>query len=267
MKKFSAIYFLLFILLVMGAFASMAQNSYGLKIMGWVAFAFGLLFVVEFAGLLRNKEKKDLIILAEPACLGIISFIFGFRVFYIHFNYVELLFAITAGLLMLVYIIRMIARYRHFQTRNKKLAIQVLVFHLSIILFLISLALVPFAATTAEYSGIGSFVLLVLFLIAGLLQKNLLTEGDKISSFGMVRKFKDHSIIIISLIIMFSFYVGFSKVGLLPGIYSDEYPKAYFKLVNNAATGKEKPVDGVYKHELFKEQYEAFISNRVKNKD
>ena len=184
------------------------------------------------------------------------------RIFYIHFIYVELLFAVTAGLLMLVYLSKMLARYRHFQTRNKKLAIQVLVFHLSIILFLISLALVPFAATTAEYSGIGSFVLLVLFLVAGFLQKGLLAEGEKISAFGMVRKFKDHSIVIISMIIMFSFYVGFNKIGILPGIYSDEYPRAYFKLVDNAATGKEKTVDGLYRHEAFKEKYDEFIKGK-----
>ena len=48
MRKFNTIYYLLFILLVMGAFASMAQNSYGLKIMGAVAFIFGLLLIVYF---------------------------------------------------------------------------------------------------------------------------------------------------------------------------------------------------------------------------
>ena len=59
MKKNNPIYFLLFILLVMGAFASMAQNSYGLKLMGGVAFVFGLVFIVEFISGLGKKDNKD----------------------------------------------------------------------------------------------------------------------------------------------------------------------------------------------------------------
>ena len=159
MKKFNAIYLLLFILLVMGAFASMAQNSYGLKIMGGVSFVFGFLFIAEFIIVLRKEEKKDLFKLIEPACLAILSFIFGLRVFYIHFNYVELLFGAAAILLILFYLKKMILRFSHFKLKNSLLATLILIFHLSIILFLISLAIVSFAAKTAEYSGIGSFVL------------------------------------------------------------------------------------------------------------
>ncbi len=58
MKKFNTIYYLLFILLVMGAFAAMAQNNYGLNIMGGVAFVFALVFLVEFISVLRTKIKE-----------------------------------------------------------------------------------------------------------------------------------------------------------------------------------------------------------------
>ena len=92
MKKLNVIFLFLFILLVMGAFASMAQNSYGLKILGGVAFVFALLFIAEFVTALRRKENEDLFTIIEPLCLFILSFIFGLRVFYIHFNYVEILF-------------------------------------------------------------------------------------------------------------------------------------------------------------------------------
>ena len=266
MRKFNAIYFLLFILLVMGAFASMAQNSYGLKIMGGVAFIFGLFFMAEFVTLIGKEEKKNLFLLAEPLCLSIIAFIFGLRIFYIHFNNVELLFAAAAVLLMLVYVRKMLGRYRYFQSKNRILAILVLVFHLSIILFLLSLALVPITTVTAEYTGIGSFVLLLIFIVTGLLKKNMLVEGEKVSAFGMAGKFKDHTMIIVSLIIMFSVYAGFNKIGILPGVYSDEFPRAYYQLVNRAALKKEKPVDGRYKHEDFKEKYNQFLKH-IKSKD
>jgi len=264
MKKLNVIYLFLFILLVMGAFASMAQNSYGLRILGGVAFVFALLFFAEFITALRRKENEDLFAIVEPLCLFIISFLFGLRVFYIHFNYVELVFGAAALILAIIYLRKMLVRSRNFQAKNKLLALFIVIFHLSIVLFLISLALAPFFPVIAEAIGVGSFALLLIFIIAGLLKKNLLVEGELLSAFQVVRQYKGHSIILVTLIVMFSFYLGFNKLGILPGIYSDEYPRAYFQMVDKATTGREKPVDGKYKHEEFIEKYRQFVRKNRK---
>ncbi len=42
MKSYNTLYYLLTVLLIMGAFASMAQNSYGMQIISVVCIAFGL---------------------------------------------------------------------------------------------------------------------------------------------------------------------------------------------------------------------------------
>ena len=81
------------------------------------------------------------------------------------------------------------------------------------------------------------------------------------SAFKMVKGFKDHSIIIVSLFLLFALYFGFNKIGILPGVYSDEYPKAYYKLVDEAAKRNENPVDGKYKYEEFKEKYDRFLEH------
>jgi hypothetical protein len=95
----------------MGTFASMAQNSYGMKIIGGVAFAFALIFIVEFISVMRKNDKIDVYTLIEPVCLFLLAFIFGLRVFYIRFPYVELLFGAASHLLMLVYLRKTILRY------------------------------------------------------------------------------------------------------------------------------------------------------------
>lgn len=261
MKKYNPIYYLLFILLVMGAFASMAQNSYGLRIMGGVSFVFGLVFIVEFISVLRKKEKKDVYTLIEPACLFFLSFIFGLRVFYIHFTYIELLFAAAGLLLVLAYVRKMIFRYRDIHPKNILLAMLVLVFHLSIIFFLISLVMVPFMPKLSELTGVIALVLLLCFIIAGFLKKNFLVNGENISAFTMVTQLKDHSIIIVSLFLLFSLYVGFNRIGMLPAIYSDEFPRAYFELVEKATSKEEKPVSGKYRYEQFMEEYQQFIKH------
>lgn len=266
MKKYNPVYYLLFILLVMGAFASMAQNSYGLKIMGGVAFVFALVFLSEFVSGIRKKEKTDVYTLLEPVCLFLLSLIFAFRIFYIHFSYVEYLFVAAAAVLALLYLRKMTFRFRHYRQKNNWMALLVLVFHLSIIFFLVSLALVPFAPKTAEITGGGSFILLLGFIIAGFLKGDMLVEGENITVYKMVRRLKDHSVIISTLILLFSFYFLFNRMGALPGIYSDEFPRAYFELVDRATLKKEKPVDGKYKHEEFMQKYQEFINHNKAKK-
>jgi hypothetical protein len=250
----------------MGAFASMAQNSYGLKIMGAVAFVFGLLFLIEFISALQEKGKKDIYRLIEPACLLILSVIFALRVFYIYFSFVELLFVTAGAVLVLIYTRKMILRYRNMKPKNNMLALLILIFHLSIILFLVSLLIVPFSQKISEITGVIAFILLLIFIITGLFKKDLLVAGEIVSPLKMVTHFKDHSIIIVSLFLLFSLYVGFSKAGLIPGIYSDEFPQAYYKLVDDVASKNEKPADGKYKYEKFKEQYDQFLKhNKIKD--
>src|ERR1043166_4464118 len=139
MKKFSLIYYLLFILLVMGTFASMAQNSYGLRIMGGVGFAFGLLFLFELVSVLRKKGDKDVFAVIELVCLFLLSSIFALRIFFIRFSYVEFLFAAAGMLLTLIYVRKMVMSFRQLQPKSNLMAILLLVFHLSIILFFVSL--------------------------------------------------------------------------------------------------------------------------------
>lgn len=240
MKKYNALYYLLFILLVMGAFAAMAQNGYGMTIMGGVSVVFAGVFLAESISVLRKEGPLHVNRLAEAACLFVIAAIFGLRVFYIHFSYVEWLFGVAAMLLALLYLRKMISRYRYYIGKNRSMALLVLVFHLSIILFLVSLFMVPIAAGTSEILGIAAFILLLVFLAGALFKRELQVEGENMTAFGMVRGLKDHSIIIVSLFVLFSLYVGLNRIGLLPGIYSDEFPRAYFDLVDKATSGREK---------------------------
>jgi len=266
MKKFNLIYYLLFILLVMGAFASMAQNSYGLKIMGGVGFVFGLLFLFELVSVLRKRNHKDVSAVLEPACLFFLSFIFALRAFFIRFPYVELLFAAAGVLLTLVYLRKMVLNFRKIQPKNNLMAIILLIFHLSIILFFVSLVTVPFSQKISGITGIIAFILLLGFITIGLLKKDLMVDGESISAFRMVTYLKDHSIIIVSLFLLFSFYLGFNKAGLIPGVYSDEFPQAYFRLIEDVTKRNEKPVNGKYKYENFKERYDQFLRhNKINN--
>jgi hypothetical protein len=261
MKKYNPIYYLFFILLVMGAFASMAQNGYGLKIMGGVAFAFGLIFLLELTAGLGKKEAKDGYALAELAAMILFAVIFGCRIFHIYFPYIEWLFALAGAWLVFLYIRKMFIRYRRLVSRNRRLAWLGVIFHLSIILFLVSLIMIPFASQKAEWVGTAAFALLLVFMVGAFVKRDDLVDGDKVTAMQMVTGYRDHSIVLTSLFLLFSLFAAFNKAGLVPATYSDEFPQSYFKLLDEATSGKEKPVNGKLKHEVFMEQYKLLLQH------
>ena len=93
-----------------------------------------------------------------------------------------------------------------------------------------------------------------------------MVDGNKITALQMVTGYRDHSIVLALLFLLFSLFEASNRMGLLPEIYSDEWPQAYYQLVNDAASKKEKPVNGKYKYEEFKENYNKLL-RRIKGKN
>ena len=149
MKKFNAIYFFLFILLVMGAFASMAQNEYGMTILGLVSAAFSLLFGIQLVDSLKN-DAYTRIDLAELSSLTVLSALLALRVFQIYFKWAEFIFMFAAVILLLVYVSRIISKVVSYQKAKTPLIWLVVLFYLSLIVYIISMVAVPFWPVISE---------------------------------------------------------------------------------------------------------------------
>ncbi|HMQ06375.1 MAG TPA: hypothetical protein PKC30_03690 [Saprospiraceae bacterium] len=267
MKKYNTYYYLLFVLLVMGAFASMAQNSYGLKIMGMVSFTFCFLFLTQLIYVIKKIGRKDFLGIAELSGLSILSFILGLRVYFIHFEFVEILFLFAGIVLIFVFGFKMIESYNRLKSESQNLAWLVAVFYFSIVLFILSMIAVPFISWIGEPLGAIAFALMILFAVVSYFKGPMLFNGDKVTAFEIIGQTKDRSPVLASLFVLFSLYIGLTMAGVLPGMYSDEFPQAYFELVNEAETGKEVPLDGNYRHEVFKKKYNLFLKNHeIRNK-
>jgi hypothetical protein len=245
----------------MGAFAAMAQNDYGITILGIVAFAFGFLFIGQL--MFKKKATSNIWSLLELISLSLLAVILGLRVFYIHFALVEMVFGISGVVLVVVYAKKLIQTYSEVRTRNRWLSLLVASFHVSIIFYSLSMVTVPFFPALAEPLGAIAFTLLVGFIAASYLKKDIMLEGEKISGFKFVGRFKDRSVVLASLFLLFTLYLGFTKIDFLPKMYSDEYPQSYFQLIDQAEKGIEKPANGKYKHEELKEMYDAFVKRNT----
>jgi hypothetical protein len=264
MKSYNTLYYLLFVLLIMGAFASMAQNSYGLRILGGVAIVFGLIFLYRFIKSIIKKGRKALVKQIELLSLTILAFLFALRIFHYYFPFIEMVFT-TAGLILaFIYGRKMILHYQELGLKNSRLAIIIFIYYLSLFLFIITLVATPILPKYSSFIGAMAFILSIVFFIATFLSPKFLIDGADISVIHQVIGFRDNSIILLSLFFLMSLYIGFTRVGLLPAMYSDDFPQAYFNLVNKAESGEEKPVDGRYRHEEFKKRYDEFLHMSVK---
>jgi hypothetical protein len=264
MRKYIPIYYLLCVVLILGAFSAMAQNSYGLVLMGVVAGMFAVVFLAQLIAYLdKILEKSDYLMLLEYLSLILISTILALRIFYIRFMFVEEIFILSGLLLAMVFLIRLISSYRTLVLKHKVMAWTVLLFHASIILYTFSMVLAPLYPLFSEPAGILAFLTLIAFTISGIASKDILIDGEKQAVFSFVNRFRDHSIILIAVFLIFTGYMGLTKFGVVPRMYTDEYPQAYFQLVNKADEGLEDPLNGRYQHQEFKEMYDRFVSRHV----
>lgn len=260
MGRYNIIYYFLFFLLIMGAFASMAQNDYGINILGFVAASFSLLFSIQFIRLYQKSDNAGLYDKLELISLAILAAILTMRVFYIRFQFVEIAFGVAGIVLIVIYVMKLIQAWKSIRPRNKLLAFLIVMFYGSIVLYLTSMVTVPFFPQLAEPSGGIAFAMLIGFVVVSIIRKDIELDGEKVSGINYVTKLRNRSIVLVTLFFLFTAYMGLTKIGVIPKMYSDQYPQAYFELVKEAETGKEKPVNGKYKHEEFKEMYDQFVN-------
>lgn len=266
MSRYLSYYYLLFFALITGAFASMAQNAYGMTILGIAAICFGLLFALQWLHTWNQKDSNGLA-LTELTCLVLLSVFLALRVFNIHFQSVEILFTGTALLLAMVYGIRLFRIIQPDKRLAGRMTWLVLCYYLSLIFFLLAVSLAPLIPGAVSPSGILAFILLFLFVTGSWISRNQIQEGEKISGFQVVGRFKDRSALLLSLFVLFALYTGLTRIGWLPKMYTSVYPQTYYQLLNEAESGKDIPVNGKYRHEAFKEEYDRFSEKHLKNKE
>jgi hypothetical protein len=263
MRSYNTLYYLLTVLLIMGAFASMAQNSYGMLIIGGVTIAFALIFGIRFFQPGKNSGGHEGITRIEYLALFVLSVIFLLRILQIYFPSVEWIFAMSGLTLSWIYMIKAMRAYREFKMKNRRLAILLMTAYLIITVFCLAMVSYTTSPLLAKILGILSLVLLAVFLSGGLANDHLMVDGEQFSVFGILAGFRDRYFLLLSFFILFSLYLTLTISGILPGLYSDKYPQAYYELVNMAESGKEKPVDNRYKYEDFKKAYDQFVEKNV----
>jgi hypothetical protein len=195
--------------------------------------------------------------------LAILAVIFACRSLFIHFHFIEIVFTVSGIILAIIYSSRVTKTYQTIITESPLFGYLIGAYRLSIVLFLISLSLAPFTPLIAEFIGILSFGLFLIFGAVSLSKKTILLRGERISPIKYVLTFRDASSLLITVLIIFSGYIGLTKIDVVPRLYSSEYPQGYIELIEQAESGKENQINGKFKHELFKKRYDDFVEKNL----
>ena len=237
----------------------MAQNNYGLTIITVTCFLFTASILLELILKLKSLtlDKK-----LELTGLGILFILFGLRAAYIHFLYVEWLLMLICAILIVLYSIHGFRKTKNIATVNNRLRNLILVYYLSLVGFTFSIIITMIMPKLSEPVGGVSIALLVVFIGGIIISKPQIINGEEVKTTDYLRKQAGHSVILMTGYLLITLYTGLNMIGMLPSLYTDKIPHAYIELINDAEAGNEKPVDGVYKHELYKEAYDKFMQNQ-----
>jgi len=263
MRRFSTLYYLLFMLLILGAFASMAQNNYGVKLLGVVATAFAVLFALEFIDEAGKGEQRDPFAVAELGCLVILAGIFASGIFFVRFPYMDLLFILSLSILFLLYLRKAVRAYTQFYNRSRQLSIGLMLFYGSICIFLLAYGLRSYFGKVSTGLGIAGLWMVLLLALIGFFTRKRIVDGQNMTGLSYTFRARENAILLISILSLFTLYSTLTQTGALPGMYSDEYPQAYYKLVNEANTGKDKPVNDKFRYIEFREGYLKFVQKNL----
>ena len=107
--------------------------------------------------------------------------------------------------------------------------------------------------------GVLGFIVSVPFLISFLRRNKYDFSARPMTVFQFIVSSGNKAGILFLFFILSGLYLGLSNFRIIPNIDNADKPPAYIELINNAETGKEKPVNGKYEHEIYKEYLDKFL--------
>lgn len=257
MNKRIVFHYLLFLIIIFGAFASMAQNNYGLTLISAACILFAISLLLE---LVQEVKSFSLSKIVELIGLTTLFVLFALRAAYIHFFYIEWLLIFTCSLLIIIYVSYVIVHIKKTEVNNKRIRNLILAYYISLIGFTLSILVSMIVPELAEPLGALATGFLGILLLGVYLNKTQIVAGTEVKTTDYLRKQAGQSILLMTGYWLISLYSGLHMVGILPSLYTNTLPQAYIELIYNAESGNETAVDGVYQHELYKEAYDKFVA-------
>lgn len=247
---------------IVGIFAAMARNAYGYTLLGWACLGLAALYlanatwnvVTEYSSL----TNEDRVHLAELVLLALFLSLFGFRAFYIYIPFAEYYFLAICFMLAMVYSIAGYIYFTRTSKENKSFSVRLMLLYGSVILFLLSIGTRVFTGWSLVPGALGLLVSLILVVFA-MRRVQYEVNGKPVTISQVVIQSKHKAGLLLIFFLSAVLYTTLTYANIIPAIENSVNPKAYIQLIDDAERRREEPVDGTYKHELYKEAMDRFL--------
>jgi len=256
MRTRNTIYYFLFLVAITGVFASVAQNDYGLQLVAWAFYGYSATLLGE---LILRYRKLSVMGIVETTSLIVLFSLMAFRASFIHFRYVEWIVCVVTGVLMVLYLVSGMSKYKSLKNTNLFLGRTTGLFYLSLGMSLLTIFLRVVQTGYSMMSGVVAGGFLGIVLLAGILRRKQMLHGNETSLFAYISGFRDHSFLLMAGFLSIGLYLTADLTGIMPPLYTRAVPKAYIELVNRAESGEERAVNGRYEHDVYREAMEKFL--------
>ncbi len=232
MTKNIVLYYFLILLLVMGAFASMALNSYGTVLMSYVMLGFAGLFLFElFFVLPREGEMTRL----YKTSLGVELFVLSLICVLYFMQGISVTFSLSSGLLITLFTFllaincfHMIRAWNQVHSTPLKVRLSILLYFTALLLFIASNFL---EATLFVVFTILGFISIAAFTFFGWWKGRVIINGVENSAMRKVVQFRNKSGIQLIVLALVAAYALLNSVQVLPPLYVGSLPNGYSKVV------------------------------------
>jgi len=246
------------LLLVMGAFASMALNSYGILLMSYVALGFGLVFLFELLLLLPKEEEMTRFYKASLAmelmALSGLCLLYFLRGISVEIPYSFSLMLILYTLLFAVNVYHLLRAWHYAKATPMKVKGSIVVYFAALLFYIASNYL------PINFIWIAIMLALVLqlaFVVFGWWKGRVIINGEETSAWKKVIQFRNKSGIQLIFFTLASLYFILNSANLLPPLYNGSLPNGYSNVRDQWQKDKTKtdPAD-------FEEAYKKFLEGK-----
>jgi len=259
MINIRSIYFVLFLLLITGGSAALAKNDYGVTLMAWSFLGYALTSAI--AGIMSFIDRRQSIEhTIEYFALFIVFSIIGMRIILLRFAYVEILFSI-AGLILVILYGKHLMNVRK-GIGNKVLSYFLMLFYSSIVLYLLAMVLNPINKMSSEILALLGLIILVVAILTSFRIRSIIIKDKEVSLSKYLTKQPNNSMVILSLLVIYTIYSAAVITKVIPDIHSNNMPEGYYELVKKAEEGSDVKVDGKFEYQIYKEHLDRFYKNQ-----
>ena len=258
---------LFLMLALVGVFAAMARNAYGFDFIGVACLGLAVLYlqqvtwkVISEYGSLSREALPEII---ELLLLAVLTTFFGLRAFYIYLDFSEIIFNAVCVLQIIVYLIIGYRVYASARRESKELATLALSFFSSITFFLFFILTRVNTSVSMIFAAVALLAAAPAF-ISAVRRQHFEIKAKAVSFLQFVSTSSNKAGLLFLFFISSTLFTGLSYFGIIPSIENTDRPKDYIELINNAETGKEKPISGQYQHEQYKQAMDKFLKRHAK---